>query len=107
MRTILEIQRRLAPDFVDVLRKRYNILRHIQSSGLVGRRTLASALHMTERVLRAETEFLKRQGLLETSTGGMQISDEGARLLAEMEPMMKEWIGLYELEEQIAGAYKL
>jgi len=107
VRTVLEIQKRLAPEIVDVLRKRYNILRHIRSSGVVGRRTLATALHMTERVLRAETEFLKQQGLIETSAGGMQISMEGVRLLSEMEPMMKEWFGLYELEERIAELYHL
>lgn len=107
MRTVLEIQRTLAPDIVDVLMKRYSILRQIGDGGLVGRRTLAASLGMTERVLRAETEFLKRQALIVTEPSGMRISEAGARLLAEMEPMMKEWFGLAELEARIASAYGL
>lgn len=107
MRTILELQMQLAPDVVDVLKKRYTILQHIRTSGTVGRRTLAVALHMTERVLRAETEFLKSQGLIDIHASGMQITSEGTRLLDAMEPMMKVWLGLSELEERIAAAYGL
>jgi len=107
MRTVLEIQRVLAPDVVDVLKKRYTILRHIGDAGGVGRRTLATALGMTERVLRAETEFLKQQGLVDIETSGMRISEAGLRLLEDMEPMMKEWFGLAALETRIAAAYGL
>ncbi|WP_199621541.1 sugar-binding transcriptional regulator [Paenibacillus alkalitolerans] len=107
MRAVLEIQKLLAPDIVETLKKRYTILRQIRYSGLVGRRTLASALHMTERVLRAETEFLKGQGLVEIDPSGMRINDAGLKLLDEMEPMMKEWFGLTELEDRIAAAFGL
>jgi central glycolytic genes regulator len=107
VRTVLEIQKQLAPDIVETLRKRYMILRQIRIYGLIGRRTLASALHMTERVLRAETEFLKAQGLLEIESSGMRISDSGIKLIEAMEPMMKEWFGLAELEQRIASAFGL
>jgi central glycolytic genes regulator len=107
MRTVLEIQRLLAPDVVDVLKKRYTILRHIRYSGSVGRRTLATALNITERILRAETEFLKQQGLVDIEISGMRISDLGIQLLSDMEPMMKEWFGLAELEQRIASIYGL
>ncbi|MCI3926960.1 hypothetical protein MO973_42995 [Paenibacillus sp. TRM 82003] len=107
MRTVLEIQSLLAPDVVDVLKKRYTILRHIRDSGSVGRRTLATGLNMTERVLRAETEFLKRQGLLDIEVSGMRVSQAGLQLLTDMEPMMREWLGLSALEQRIATAYGL
>lgn len=107
MRTVLELQKLLAPDIVDTLKKRYTILRQIRYSGLVGRRTLASALNMTERMLRAETEFLKAQGLLDIDTAGMRVNEAGVSLLDEMEPMMKEWFGLTELEDKIAAAFGL
>ncbi|WP_274361636.1 sugar-binding transcriptional regulator [Paenibacillus thermotolerans] len=107
MRTVLELQKVLAPDIVDTLKKRYSILRQIRYSGLVGRRTLASALNMTERMLRAETEFLKAQGLLDIDAAGMRVNETGAELLDEMEPMMKEWFGLTVLEDKIAAAFGL
>ncbi|MBP2001438.1 central glycolytic genes regulator [Paenibacillus shirakamiensis] len=107
MRNLLEIQKQLLPDLMDVLKKRYTILHQIMLAGLIGRRTLASTLDMTERVLRAETDLLKAQGLIEIEPLGMVISDAGRDLLDQLEPVMKEMLGLAKLEEQIRKAYNL
>lgn len=101
MRQILDIQKQLLPDLTDVLKKRYSILHHIHISGTIGRRTLAVHLDLTERVLRAEVDFLKEQGLLETETSGMQLSESGRRLLDDMEPLIKDLFGLSDLEEKL------
>lgn len=105
MRSILEIQRQLAPDVIEILKKRYMILRQIRYAKPMGRRKLAEVLHMTERVLRSETDFLKQQGLIVHETSGMRLTDAGEQLLMDMEPMMKDWLGLAELEAQIAARY--
>ena len=105
LRTVLDIQKRLLPDLIDVLKKRYTILHHIMVSRVVGRRTLASSLNMTERVLRGEVEFLKTQGLIEIEPYGMRITEEGQRLLDEMEPMVKELLGLSELEDKLGKRF--
>jgi central glycolytic genes regulator len=105
MREILDIQKQLLPDLLDVMKKRYSILRHIQITGIVGRRTLASSLDMTERVLRGEVEYLKEQGLLEIDVSGMKISEAGSQLLEGMEPLIKEIFGLADLEERIRSAF--
>lgn len=107
MRQIIELQQQLLPDLLDVMRKRYLILHQVMLSGLIGRRTLATTLSMTERVLRAETDFLKSQGLLEIHTAGMRISEAGKRLLDELEPFYKTIFGLSELEETIRSAFGL
>lgn len=107
MRNLLEIQEQLLPDLMDTLKRRYSILYQIKLSGIVGRRTLASSLSMTERVLRAETDLLKAQGLIEIETLGMRISGLGVRLLEDLEPIMNELLGLVELEEKIRQAYGL
>lgn len=107
MRNLLEIQEQLLPDLMDTFKRRYTILHQIKLSGLVGRRTLASSLSMTERVLRAETDLLKAQGLIEIETLGMRISHAGMCLLEELEPLMKDLFGLVELEEKIKKAYGL
>jgi len=107
MRNLLEIQEQLLPDLMDTFKRRYTILHQIKLSGLVGRRTLASSLSMTERVLRAETDLLKAQGLIEIETLGMRISHAGLCLLEELEPLMKDLFGLVELEEKIKKAYGL
>lgn len=107
MRTILEVQKQLLPDLMDVMKKRYTILRQIMISELIGRRTLANAMDMTERVLRAETDLLKSQGLIEIETVGMRISQAGEELLEMLEPVAKELFGLSEMEEQIRRTYGL
>lgn len=107
MRQIVELQQQLVPDLLDVMKKRYTILHQVMLSDLVGRRTLASMLSMTERMLRAETDFLKTQGLLEIHSGGMRISELGKLLLEELEPLYKTMFGLSELEEAIRSHYGL
>ncbi|ACS98856.1 sugar-binding transcriptional regulator [Paenibacillus sp. JDR-2] len=107
MRHIIELQQQLLPDLLDVMKKRYSILRQVMLSDLIGRRTLANSLGMTERVLRAETDFLKSQGLLEIHTAGMRISEAGKQLLEQLEPFYKTLFGLSDLEEKIRSHFGL
>lgn len=107
MREWLEINKRLLPDQMELLKKRYTILYQIMLSDMIGRRTLAASLQMTERVLRAETDLLKAQGLIETETAGMRISEEGRKLVLQLEPLMRELLGTRHLEEAIQQAYGL
>lgn len=95
------------PDMLDVLKKRYTVLKVILVSGMVGRRTLAASLGMTERVLRAETEFLKTQGLIEITAAGMHVSEAGSKLLVDIEGFIKDLFGLTQLEEAIRDAFQL
>jgi central glycolytic genes regulator len=107
MRNILEIQKKLVPDLMETLQKRYDILHRISTSGKIGRRSLAAAVDLTERVLRSELEMLRAQGLLNIGTDGMALSEAGSRLLEEMKPLMKELFGLSELEERVRDAFGL
>ncbi|ALS24377.1 MULTISPECIES: sugar-binding transcriptional regulator [Paenibacillus] len=107
MREILSIQQQLLPDLVDTLKKRYTILHYILVSGMVGRRTLALSLNMTERVLRGEVDFLKEQGLIDVEASGMRISAAGRELLEKIEPLVKDLFGLTDLEERIRSHYGL
>lgn len=61
MQDVLSIIEKVAPDIMDTLRERYQILRNIYLLGPVGRRVLASKMDVTERVLRTETDFLKKE----------------------------------------------
>ncbi|MFD2614000.1 sugar-binding transcriptional regulator [Paenibacillus gansuensis] len=105
MRTLLNIQKQLLPDLIDVFRTRYRILHYVMLTGPVGRRTLANALNMTERVLRAEVDFLKEQGLVEIETIGIRISESGESLLLDMESVVTELFGLTDMEDRIRQAF--
>lgn len=101
MRNILHIQKKLVPDLLQVMDKRYRILHRIFVSGTMGRRSLAANLDLTERTLRAELDLLREQGLLDAGTSGVTLTEAGRRLLEEMEPLVKELFGLSELEEAV------
>jgi central glycolytic genes regulator len=101
MNDLIRIQKDLLPDLLEVMRKRYEILRHIHLMQPVGRRSLTSVLDMTERVLRAEVDFLRGQGLIQVDPIGMSLSERGRDLLFAMEGWVKEIFGLAELEQQL------
>lgn len=107
MRNLLEIQKQLLPDLMETLKRRYTILHQIMLTDIIGRRTLAASLNMTERTLRAETDLLKSQGLIEIESVGMRISDAGRSLLDLLEPVAKSLFGLDDLEEKIRARYGL
>jgi central glycolytic genes regulator len=107
MRKIIELQKQLLPDLMDVMKRRYSILRQVMASDSVGRRSLAASLYMTERVLRAETDFLKAQGLLEINAAGMRISEAGKLLVDALEPLLKDLFGLSELESKLREHFQL
>lgn len=58
-------------------------------------------LDMTERVLRSEIEFLKEQQLISARPAGMEITDNGRMLLAELAGLVREAAGIRELEQQL------
>lgn len=107
MRNLLEIQKQILPDLMQVMQKRYDILHRVFVSGTIGRRALAISVDMSERVLRSELEILRAQGLLDTGAAGMTLSETGRQLVEEMEPIVKELFGLSELEARVREAFGL
>ncbi|MCB5935039.1 sugar-binding transcriptional regulator [Caldibacillus thermoamylovorans] len=107
MKSIINVQKRLIPDLVEIMQKRYRILRYIEIMQPVGRRSLSQSLQITERVLRSETDFLKDQDLITISMSGMRLTEEGKIILDQLEPIMKEFSSAPELEKQLAAALNL
>lgn len=94
----------LAPDFLTVLRQRYQVLRMISWASPIGRRTLAAELDISERVLRTETDFLRRQRLIDATTAGMVITPRGREVLQGLENFMNQLVGIHDAEKQLADA---
>jgi len=103
MNNILEIQKKVIPEMIELLDKRYNILRSIYFCQPVGRRTLANNLDMGERIVRTETTTLKENGLIDIASAGMTITDEGLFVLDELHDLMHEFRGLLEMEKLVAN----
>lgn len=101
MRLLLDVQQKLIPDLLEVMSDRFRILRYIRLMEPIGRRSLASNLDMSERILRGEVTFLKDQGLINMATSGMTLTDEGRKLLVQLEEFMKEVFDLKKLEDEL------
>ena len=99
---IIILQRKIAPDLVAVVEERYNILKHIQYAQPIGRRALAAVLGMSERVVRADVEFLKDAGLVEFSGLGMSVTEDGHNLIADLAQYVGILHGLSKLESTLA-----
>ncbi|WP_158736721.1 sugar-binding transcriptional regulator [Alteribacillus sp. YIM 98480] len=102
MRNLIELQKKLQPDVLEVMEKRYQILQYLRLKQPVGRRTLAASLDVSERILRSEVMFLKEQGLVHIGSGGMTLTEEGEDLLEGLEEVMKSVSGLQDMEERLA-----
>ncbi|MFP5105636.1 sugar-binding transcriptional regulator [Neobacillus sp. C211] len=101
MQSLIDIQKKLLPDLLQVLQKRYSILRYIGFMQPVGRRSLAVSLGYTERVLRGEVDFLREQNLIYTNNVGMSLTPEGKNLLEDLEGFMRELKGIDVMELEL------
>ncbi|PLR67285.1 MULTISPECIES: sugar-binding transcriptional regulator [Bacillaceae] len=101
MRSIIEVQKKLLPDLLQVMQKRYQILQYIRLMQPIGRRSLSTSLGISERVLRGEVQFLKDQNLIDIFPSGMTLTKEGSSLLRFLEETMKDVLGLTFLENTL------
>lgn len=99
MQEILSLQKKIVPELVEVLEKRYNILRTIYYNQPIGRRVLASELNLGERIVRTEISFLKSQGLIEVNTPGMSVTEDGKVIVKRLKEFIHELKGLADVEE--------
>lgn len=101
MKALMEMQKKLYPDILHIIERRYSILSSVDIFQPIGRRSLAENTNTTERVVRGETAFLHKQGLIDITTVGMQITKEGTLVLEQLAQFMKEVSGLATLEEKL------
>lgn len=94
--------KKIVPELIEIFEKRYTILRTINSMQPIGRRSLASVLGISERVIRAETTFLREVGLIEVNPSGMKITHEGEVILEGLKNFDHQLKGFSELEQKIA-----
>lgn len=107
MKSILKLQQKIVPELIDLLEKRYNILRTIYYNQPVGRRILASDMCLSERIVRNEIDFLKSQNLIEIDASGMFVTAEGEELISKLKAFIYEIKGLSEIEKFIEKRLKL
>ncbi|WP_174614235.1 sugar-binding transcriptional regulator [Virgibacillus ihumii] len=104
---LIEIQKKLYPDLLEIMQRRYIILQQIELLQPIGRRSLADNTEYTERFVRGEVDFLQDQGLINVTAKGMQITKAGKLVTDQLSIFMHEAMGLSVLEKQLREKLQL
>lgn len=99
--SLIDIQKRLLPELLPIMQRRFDILQYIGLMEPVGRRSLSVSLGITERILRGEVSLLKEQNLIIITSIGMSLTAEGRDVLEGLRSMIRELSGLNSLELQV------
>ena len=102
MEESISVLQQIVPDIMSVLQNRYHIMRNIQMYAPVGRRVLADKVSLSERTLRTETDFLRKQGLLSSSKNGMELTEEGENVFRHLEKFMRLLLNMNAKEKALA-----
>lgn len=101
MEHLLELQKKIVPDLLRTLEERYDLLREIAANGSIGRRALSERLHLTERRVRTEVDYLRNNGLLQVDPSGMRLTEEGIRIVQGLRDSLAEIRGIHKLEDSL------
>ncbi len=104
---ILKLQQKVVPELIELLEKRYDILRMICYNQPIGRRILANHMCISERIVRNEINFLKSQNLIEVNASGMFITTDGEEIINQLKGFIHEIKGLSKIEKFIEKHLKL
>lgn len=82
---LFRLLERFAPEALELMAIRYQILRQIFHHQPVGRRQIVKSLGCPERTVRGEVDILRAQGALQTTAAGIFLTPYGEELLHEID----------------------
>lgn len=98
---IIEAQRKLVPEMMELLHQRYKVLKFIEVAGPIGRRPLGQMADISERECRNLMEMLRSEGLIRVAKEGATITQEGAAVLDTLGSTIEEWTGHGLIERKL------
>ncbi|MGI6161034.1 MAG: sugar-binding transcriptional regulator [Christensenellales bacterium] len=98
---VVGIIKQLAPEYLELSRKRHTLLRSIYVMQPAGRRMLSAALKWPERQVRTESQFLKEADFIRVEAGGMWVTKAGVELLEKIEGQFDSIFGLSETARKL------
>jgi len=107
MDNTFSIIERFAPDAMEIIEIRYQLLRQVMHRQPVGRRQLCRELGYAERLVRNQLDVLKNQGALLISPGGINLTSYGQDLLTEIDSLVPALYHTQTLAKKIKQIYQL
>lgn len=97
----IEIIKKMAPEIIELIEKRYLILRSIFYNQPIGRRAISNELGLKERNVRDEVNILKDQGLINIDNMGMYVTEDGKELIIELSSFYGDLKGITTIEKTL------
>jgi central glycolytic genes regulator len=98
---LIQVLHQIAPEILGIIEQRYAVLRVVYYKAPIGRRALAQELHLPERLIRNELEFLVDSGFVVKSSSGAALSAGGERILLQLSEYIRQMRGLSDLEQEL------
>lgn len=98
---ILVLLRTIAPEQMEEIGRRAQVLTGIENMQPVGRRALASRLNLPEREVRAVATSLRDYGLVQMDAAGMQLTEKARDVLPGARDLSQTLFGLTKLERAL------
>lgn len=107
---LMEIQKQILPEIMDLMDLRYGILMKVQEKQPVGRRQLALQLDVSERTIRNEVDFLLKENFVAVRRQGIELTAKGVEILLGLKEIIyayKNFDWLAEELKKILGINKV
>ncbi|HJF32040.1 MAG TPA: hypothetical protein K8V56_09725 [Sporosarcina psychrophila] len=102
MDDLMEAQRKLVPEMMELMQQRYRILKFVKMAGPIGRRPLGQMAGLSERETRTVMDLLRGQNLIQIAKDGASITTEGLTVLLALEPSMEDWSGRASIAKKLS-----
>lgn len=107
MDKLFSLIERFAPEVMELLTGRYQILRQVLYNQPIGRRQLAVTVGQTERMVRTEVDLLKTRGAVETTPAGITLTAYGEEMLRELDEYVPWLLNIQTLAERLKESFHL
>ena len=107
MDRLFSLLERFAPETLEIIQSRYQVLRQVMHRQPVGRRQLAKDLGLSERAVRSEINILKERGIIHITPAGLYLTPAGETMLQEIDEIIPFLYQTQTLAEKIKHLFSI
>lgn len=107
MDQLFTIMERFAPEAIEIMEVRYQVLRQILHNAPVGRRQIAKNTGCSERLVRSEVDALRERGAISITPAGLHLTPYGQQLLTDVDKFIPYLFKINTLADRLRQRFSL
>lgn len=107
MDKLFTIMERFAPETIEIMAVRYQVLRQILHNAPVGRRHIARNTGCSERLVRSEVDILRERGAIRITPAGIYLTAYGHDLLTDVDEVIPYLFKINTLADKLKQRFNL